>query len=105
LIYAIFARQMKQTILQISSVSIGEGQERICHLHPDDANKMIKLQNRASNRQTRRELAFYRNQAWLKNTGCGQLPLFKQLKIHSAEMIEACDSSPKVLEANYRKTI
>ena len=31
--------------------------------------------------------------------------LFKQLKIHSAEMLEAYGSSPKVLEANYRKTI
>ena len=31
--------------------------------------------------------------------------LFKQLKIHAAKMIDACGSSPKVLEADYRKTV
>jgi tRNA threonylcarbamoyladenosine modification (KEOPS) complex Cgi121 subunit len=84
LIYAIFARQMKQNTLQITSASTGEGQERICYLHSDDAN----LSPLAISEVNRRWESF-----------------FKQFNIRSAEMIEVCGSSPKVLEANYRKTV
>jgi len=79
---------MKQKTVQITGASIGEGQERICHVHPDDANEMIKLQKGAINRQTLRRERF-----------------FEQLKIHSAEMIETCGSIPKTIVANYRKRL
>ena len=62
--------------LQISNASTGEGQDRICYVQPDDAIKVIKLHKDARNKQTRRELAFYRNRAWRKNTDYSQLPRF-----------------------------
>jgi hypothetical protein len=63
-----------EEVLQISNASTGEGQDRICYVQPDDAIKVIKLHKDASNKQTRREFAFYRNRAWRRHTDYSQLP-------------------------------
>jgi len=67
--------------------------------------KLIKLQKGASNNHS----AFY----WFGGLSALAISeinrrwesFFKQFKIHSAEMIEVCGSSPKVLEVDYRKTV
>jgi len=51
---------MQAGVLQITAQPIGVGQERACYLHPGDSNKVIKIQRGAGDKQTRRELAFYR---------------------------------------------
>jgi len=50
---------MNLAILQISGEPIGAGQERICYQHPDDGDKVVKIQKGDSDKQTRRELALY----------------------------------------------
>jgi hypothetical protein len=50
---------MNPAILQISGEPIGAGQERICYPHPDDADRVIKIQKGHSDKQTRRELTLY----------------------------------------------
>ncbi len=50
---------MNPAILQISGEPIGAGQERICYQHPDDGDKVVKIQKGDSDKQTRRELALY----------------------------------------------
>lgn len=54
---------MNEPILQITSEPIGVGQERACYQHPQDNDRVIKIQKGASDKQTRRELALYRNLA------------------------------------------
>lgn len=51
---------MQQEFLQISGEPIGVGQERACYRHPHDAGKVVKIQRGDSDKQTRRELEFYR---------------------------------------------
>lgn len=45
---------------------LGVGQERACYVHPDDPDKVVKVQRGDADKQTRRELAFYR---WLDRRG------------------------------------
>jgi len=51
---------MQQDVLEISGEPIGVGQERACYRHPADAGKAVKVLRGASDKQTRRELALYR---------------------------------------------
>lgn len=67
---------MSQKVLHITGAPIGEGQERICYQHPEDPDKVIKLQKGASNKQTRRELELYRRLLRRKNTDYSQLPRY-----------------------------
>ncbi len=67
---------MKQKILTITGDPIGEGQERICYRHPEDPDKIIKLQKGSSDKQTRRELELYRRLARRRNTDYSQLPRY-----------------------------
>lgn len=67
---------MNQKVLQITTEPIGEGQERICYLHPEDPDKIIKLQKGESNKQTRRELELYRRLLRRKGTDYSQLPRY-----------------------------
>lgn len=64
---------MSQEILQINSDPIGEGQERICYVHPEDPSKLIKVLKGESEKQTRREMELYRRLR-RKNTDYSQLP-------------------------------
>ncbi len=50
---------MNPSILQIIGEPIGAGQERVCYPHPDDEDKVVKIQKGDSDKQTRRELALY----------------------------------------------
>ncbi len=54
---------MKQPMLQLHGEPIGAGKERVCYLHPDDPGKVVKIQKGGVEKQTRRELIFYR---WLQ---------------------------------------
>ena len=56
-------RAMQNQRVEISAQPIGQGQERICYRHPGDASKLIKIQRGSSDKQTRRELRFYRDLA------------------------------------------
>jgi hypothetical protein len=67
---------MRHKILTITGDPIGEGQERICYRHPEDPDKIIKLQKGSSDKQTRRELELYRRLARRKNTDYSQLPRY-----------------------------
>jgi hypothetical protein len=67
---------MKQKILQITTDPIGEGQERICYVHPDDPSKLVKVQKGDSDKQTRREMKLYRRLMRRKSTDYSQLPRF-----------------------------
>ncbi len=67
---------MKQNILQITTQSIGEGQERICYVHPEDIDRVIKIQKGPSDKQTRRELEFYHRLSRRKNTDYSQVPRY-----------------------------
>ncbi len=51
---------MSKPILQITSAPIGVGQERACYQHAEDNGKVIKIQKRESDKQTRREFRHYR---------------------------------------------
>ena len=62
--------------LQITTDPIGEGQERICYVHPDDPDKLVKVQKGASDKQTRREMKLYQRLKLRKNTDYSQLPRF-----------------------------
>ncbi len=52
---------MKLPLVQLPDQPIGEGKERVCYLHPDDARRVIKLQKTAVRKQTDRELRLYRS--------------------------------------------
>ena len=67
---------MRHKILTITGDPIGEGQERICYRHPEDPDKIIKLQKGSSDKQTRRELELYRRLARRKSTDYSQLPRY-----------------------------
>jgi hypothetical protein len=54
---------MQDQRIEINSEAIGQGQERICYRHPLDGSRLIKIQRGDSDKQTRRELRFYRNLA------------------------------------------
>ncbi|MGI9318888.1 MAG: YrbL family protein [bacterium] len=51
---------MKQPLLQLHDEPIGAGKERVCYRHPDDPGKVVKIQKGEVEKQTRRELSFYR---------------------------------------------
>lgn len=51
---------MEQSIITLSAEPVGQGRERSCYRHPDDPGKLIKIPNRGSEVQTRREIDFYR---------------------------------------------
>ena len=63
----------QDSFLQIDSDPIGEGQERICYVHPDDPSKLVKIQKGESEKQTRREMKLYRR-LQRKQTDYSQLP-------------------------------
>ncbi|MEM7562854.1 MAG: YrbL family protein [Pseudomonadota bacterium] len=67
---------MSDPFLQIHSDPIGEGQERICYVHPDDPSKLIKVIKGESDKQTRREMKLYRRLMRRKETDFSQLPRF-----------------------------
>jgi hypothetical protein len=54
---------MNHPILQLSGEPIGTGQERVCYRHPAELGKAVKIQKGKIEKQTRRELSFYR---WLQ---------------------------------------
>ncbi len=54
---------MTQPILQLTGEPIGAGKERVCYQHPDDQDKVVKIQKGEVKKQTCRELRFYR---WLQ---------------------------------------
>ena len=64
---------MNHEYIQIDSDPIGQGQERICYVHPDDPTKLVKVLKREDDRQTRRELALYRR-LQRKKTDYSRLP-------------------------------
>ena len=64
---------MSQEYLQIDSEPIGEGQERICYVHPQDPAKLVKILKGESEKQTLREFKLYRR-LQCKNTDYSQLP-------------------------------
>lgn len=66
---------MSQDILQIDSEPIGEGQERICYVHPQDPSKLVKVLKGESENQTRREMKLYQR-LQRKDTDYSQLPRF-----------------------------
>ena len=67
---------MNQNQLESTSEPIGEGQERICYVHPDDPAKVVKIQKGDNDKQTRRELELYRRLLRRKNTDYSQVPRF-----------------------------
>ena len=66
---------MNQDFLHIDSDPVGEGQERICYVHPLDPAKLVKIQKGESEKQTRREMELYRR-LQRKQTDYSQLPRF-----------------------------
>lgn len=54
---------MQQQIITLSGEPLGVGQERACYVHPQDSDKVVKVQRGTIDKQTRRELTFYR---WLE---------------------------------------
>ena len=50
---------MQQQIITLADEPLGIGQERACYVHPQDPDKVIKIQRGAVDKQTRRELEFY----------------------------------------------
>ena len=67
---------MSPELLQIDSPPIGEGQERICYVHPQDPDKLVKIQKGPADKQTRREIKLYRRLLRCKTTDYSQLPRF-----------------------------
>ena len=67
---------MSAPFIHINSEAIGEGQERICYVHPDDPSRLIKVIKGDSDKQTRREMKLYRRLMRRKNTDFSQLPRF-----------------------------
>ena len=57
---------MQAQIIMLKGEPLGVGQERACYVHPDDPDKVVKVQRGDGDKQTRRELAFYR---WLGRRG------------------------------------
>ena len=57
---------MQPKIVMLKGEPLGVGQERACYVHPDDPDKVVKVQRGGDHKQTRRELAFYR---WLGRRG------------------------------------
>ena len=53
-----------------------QGLERACYLHPNDSHKVIKIQLGEKNKQTRRELAIYKNFAQRNMTNFQHVPRF-----------------------------
>ena len=51
---------MNQTIVTLDAPPIGEGRERRCFQHPDDAALLIKVSRGSDKVQSRREIDFYR---------------------------------------------
>ena len=47
-------------MLQITKDPIGGGKERACYVHPDDPRKAIKISMGEINKQSKREIRFYR---------------------------------------------
>ena len=47
-------------MLQITKEPIGRGKERACYVHPDDPRKAIKISRGEVNKQSQREIKFYR---------------------------------------------
>ncbi len=67
---------MKPNEIQITDEPIGEGRERVCFVHPEDANKIIKIQKGDCATQTRRELRLYRWLAWRRFDDYRQIPRY-----------------------------
>jgi hypothetical protein len=67
--------------------------------------KLIKLQKGASNNHSAINWFDGLSPLAISEVNRRWESFFKQFNIRSAEMIEVCGSSPKVLEANYRKTV
>lgn len=67
---------MNPQIVEITSEPIGAGQERVCYRHPQDAGKVIKIQKGANDKQTRRELAFYKNLSRRKMRNFDHIPRY-----------------------------
>ncbi len=51
---------MARPVVQISTQALGTGKERICYRHPQEPERVIKLQRGDINKQSRREIDFYR---------------------------------------------
>ena len=47
-------------IVQITTDLVGAGVERVCYVHPEDPDKAIKIPVIKDNRQSRREVKYYR---------------------------------------------
>ncbi|MCP4875569.1 MAG: hypothetical protein GY896_08855 [Gammaproteobacteria bacterium] len=91
-------------ILEISSEPIGVGQERACYRHPQDPDKVVKIQKTASDKQTRRELTLYDRLARRGMTNFEHIPqYYGRLQNYSAEMMREIGGSPKTIEAAYRR--
>lgn len=67
---------MNQQLLKITGEPIGVGQERICYRHPQDVGKVVKIQKGDSNKQTRRELALYKNLSRRKMSNFEHIPRY-----------------------------
>ena len=50
---------MNASIINLTAEPVGEGRERACYVHPDDASKLIKIPKSEVDTQTRREVDFY----------------------------------------------
>ncbi len=57
---------MARPVVQISTQALGTGKERICYRHPLEPGRVIKLQRGDVNKQSRREINFYR---WMRRRG------------------------------------
>jgi len=51
---------MNQSIINLESDPVGQGRERLCYQHPDDASRLIKVSSGGVSVQSQREIDFYR---------------------------------------------
>ncbi|MHC4856592.1 MAG: YrbL family protein [Planctomycetota bacterium] len=67
---------MNHEILEITMEPFAEGEERFCYLHPNDAQKVVKIQKGESRKQTLRELKFYGKLSQRKMTDYRHIPRY-----------------------------
>ena len=67
---------MSKEIIQITSDPVGEGKERACYIHPNDPNKAIKVSNKGIEKQTEREVVFYKKLQKRKEVKYTNLPRY-----------------------------
>ncbi len=67
---------MQPQIIMLTSEPLGVGQERACYVHPDDPDKVVKVQRGDIDKQTRRELAFYRRLGRRSDVRYDHIPRF-----------------------------